>query len=338
MWVCGVVCGPLSVDNPDGYELSFADRLGLCPRLFGCVVNVDHSGVQGAVATSLHSSGSVSSREVRSVLPHVGVVRDGWLCSDGTLWVLFEVFDACERVCGLIEGGHLGCLSLTHYDDGSGGKLVPVEVALCSSPARPYSFVRHVCGSLPAACEYKARVVSGAIPSIPITMEAEPVPVVSKLEAALQALSAADRGLVEARFTEMMSAVDDANQAKADAEKTLAHLKALKDTDKKLMQQHFDTLAGLLPEDIRNQFLVNNDMRGILETAEPEVFHNVNQLIKCASAGMLAAASGGGRAVAKRARVESAPEPETASEPEPEAVSESGSILSRALADTFAFN
>ena len=335
MWVCGVVCGPLSVSNPSGYELSLAERRGLCGRLFGCVVNVDHSGVQGAVATSLYSGGAVTSRAVRSVLPHVGIVRDGWLCGDGTLWVLFEVFDACVRVCGLVEGGHLGCLSLTHYDDG-GGDLVPVEVALCSSPARPFSFVRYVCGSLPAACEYKARVVSGAIPSLPCAMEADTVPAVPKLEAALQALSAADRGLVEARLTEMMGAVDDANQAKSEAETTLEHLKKLKDTDKKLMQQHFDTLAGLLPEEIRSQFLVNSDMRGILETAEPEVFHNVSQLIKCASAGMLAAAaSGGGRSGAKRARVEPAAE----AEPEPVAsVGGPSSVLSRALADTFAFN
>lgn len=334
MWVCGVVCGPLTVANPAGYELSLSERQVLCSRLCGCVVNVDHSGVHGAVATSLYATGAVSGRGVRAVLPHVGVVRDSWLCGDGTLWVLFEVFDACSGVCGLLEGGHLGCLSMTHYADGV--SPVPVEVALCSSPARPFSFVRHAGWSLPAACEYKGRVLAGSIPSIPIAMEAETVtvPAVSRLEAALNALSAADRGLVEARFTEMMGAVDDANQAKTEAEKTLSHLKALKETDKKLMAQHFDTLAGLLPEDIRSQFLVNSDMRGILETAEPEVFHNVSQLIKCASAGMLAATSGhqAGASAAKRVRVEPAVA-EVAEEAVPVV---SGSVLSRALADTFA--
>ena len=341
MWVCGVVCGPLTVANPSGYELSLGERSRLSSLLCGCVVNVDHSGVHGAVATSLYSDGAVTRRGVRSVLPHVGVVRDSWLCGDGTLWVLFEVFDACAGVCGLLEAGHLGCLSLTHFSDG--GSVVPVEVALCSSPARPFSFVRHAGWSLPAACEYKARVLSGAIPSVP-DMETEPVAAPSKLELALQALSASDRGLVEARFTEMMSAVDDATQAKSEAEKSLAHLKALKETDKKLMAQHFDTLAGLLPDDIRKQFLVNSDMRGILETAEPEVFHNIGQLIKCASAGMMAAsasASASASAGAKRARVEPVV---PSSEMDAEAASEpaggvsalaGGSVLSRALANTF---
>ncbi|MBG88009.1 MAG: hypothetical protein CMO80_14050 [Verrucomicrobiales bacterium] len=167
-------------------------------------------------------------------------------------------------------------------------------------------------------------------------MEAEPATQsnASKLEAILSALSATDRSLVEARFTEMMAAVDDANAAKLSAEQSLGNLKALKETDKTLMKQHFDQLASLLPEKIREQFLVNTDMRNILEKAEPEVFHNVNQLIKCASAGFMAMSSDAPQQAAKRSRVE--PTAVVEEEHAPEPAPPQASILARALADTFA--
>ncbi len=330
MWVCGVLCGPYSVENPSGYELDGTARSGILSQLVGCVVNVDHFSVEAAVATSLYCDGVVTGRGVRSVLPHVGVVRDAWLLPDGTLWVLFYVDDDCTGVCGLLESGHLGCLSLTHYNDGRGA-FVPVEVALCSAPARPFCYVRHAGWSLPAACEYKARVLRGVIPSIPVM---ETSPATSKLEAILSALSDADRGLVEARFTEMMGAVDDATQAKKEAEKTLEHLRALKETDKKLLKQHFDTLTGLLSPELKEQFLVNSDMHGILSTAEPDVVHNVSNLIKCASASMMSLASESSGPSSKRSRVEVE---ETVSEAVPVSSSSSsgGSVLSRALANTF---
>lgn len=338
MWVVGLVCGPFSVENPAGYELDASERSELLPLLRGVVVNVDHDGVREAVASAVVSGDGVDGGVVRSILPHVGVVRDGWQLPDGSMWVMFEIFPECDCVLSLVVGGHLGCLSLTHFDDGV--TLRPVEVALCSAPARPFSYVRFVTGTLRAACEYKARVLSGGIPSV---MEAEPkksAPVVSQLEAILNGLSAADRGLVEARFTEMLAAVDDANAARTTAEKEFNRLKELKETDKRLMHQHFDSLVELLPEDIRKQFLVNKDMVDVLDRADPEVFHNVNNLIKCASAGMLAAAaSSGGERVSKRARSE---EPVCASKDadvemavSSALVSGGESALQRALADTF---
>jgi len=330
MWVVGLVCGPFSVSNPSGYELDVLARRELMSLLRGVVVNVDHDGVREAVASALSSGDVVDGGVVRSTLPHVGVVRDGWQLGDGSMWVLFEIFSECDCVVSLVVGGHLGCLSLTHFDDGA--TLRPIEVALCSAPARPFSFVRFVTGTLRAACEYKARVLRGGIPSVMEAETAKPVATVSALEAILNGLSAADRGLVEARFTEMLSAVDDANAARTSAEKEFNRLKELKETDKRLMHQHFDSLVELLPEDIRKQFLVNKDMVDVLDRADPEVFHNVNNLIKCASAGMLAASQAGGR-VLKRARSE---EPAAAVVAEDVAMSSGNeSALQRALADTF---
>jgi hypothetical protein len=332
MWCVGVICPPTGVVVPAGYELTDAERRVLAGRVRGVPLNVDHVGVRGAVLGLVARGRPVDGSSVRAVLPHVGVVRDGWHCpSDGSVWVLFEIFSGYELVRYLFCRGQLSCLSLTHL---SGPECMPVEVTLCSAPARPFSFVRYACGTLVGACEYKARVQSGEIKADTMDVTTKPeVPApeaVSRIAAILGQLTAADRGLIEARFTEMMSSVDDAESGKKDALDRLDMMSKIKATDVNLFTTHFDELLAQLPPETLAKYSLNSDMKKVIAAgANSEVLHHVGQLIRCASATLVsktpATVERGEAGSSKRMRV---------SEPEAD-VPVAGSALSRALANTF---
>ena len=333
VYFVGVVCGGFGLVEPPGYELTVSERRQLVGQLRGLPISVQHAGVVSAVSLADGFPSGLNRSTMRVALAHAGVVRYGWLCDSFSLWVIFEIFDDFELVLWLLRGGHLQGLSLSHVvsDDG----VRAVEVALCSVPARPCCFVRHMCSTFQEAFQYKALVDRGKYSSLQpraMSSSAEPTDQ-SRLEAVLAALPESDRTLVQARFTEMMARVDDACAAETSAKTRLEQLVAIKDTDKKMFEEQFSHLLSFLPADLQKSYAVTGETCKVLRDAAPEVLHHVGQVVKCASAHFAASAERAPRA-SKRSRVEP-PAEEVVSEVV--AVNPRASLtpLQRALADTF---
>mgnify|MGYP001499860615 CR=1 FL=1 len=335
----GVVVGGHGLSELSGYELSSGERQLVSSQLRGLPVSVQHAGVREAVLAAGMSEYGLSSLGMRSELSHAGVVRHGWFCPlDGSVWAIFELFDDFELVLGLVNGGHLQGLSLSHV--GAGEDVRAVELALCSVPARGCCFIRHRCTTFEEAFNYKAAVDNGYYTSLePSKMSSSPTASTeetpSRLEAVIASLSEADRTLVQARFSEMMAKVDDAAAGEASAKKRLEQLVAIKETDKKMFEEQFQHLLSFLPENLQRSYALTGETCKVLRDASPEVLHHVGQVVKCASAHFAS------RAVSeapseprnKRSRVEEAVATSVTTP-----VSSSSTPLTplqRALADTF---
>jgi len=341
----GVVAPPPKVVVPEGYELLQDERRYVSERLVNKPVTVQHSQIRSHVESLDSLNLPLTSLNLRHKVPHIGKVLSCFQ-HEGWLWAIFNVDDHCELVLSLMHGGHLLCLSLTHTGTESG--IMPIELTLCSVPARPFSYIYHECLTLEDAFNYKAHILAGSIPykmdvttasaSTAPVAQADPAsaPAVSRLSALLAKLEPAERSLIEARFTEIASAAEDAKLKQKATQEKLDKLIEIKDTDKKMFAEHFDYLLSQMPEEIQAKYAVNSSTREVLTESPPEVLHHVNQLIRCASASMVSApAAPSSQPPLKRAR--SDPVVEQANEQVSEAspVAPSSTLLGRALADTF---
>lgn len=331
----GVIVPGSGVSVPAGYELDALARQQITLGVRGVPISVQHAGVRDAVSDVLQRGRSLcNAAELRGSLRHVGVVRYGWMASDGAIWVMFDIFSDCDLVLWLIHHGHLQALSLSHV-----GESTPVEVSLCSVPARDFCFVRAAFPTLRGAFAYKAEVDRGVYTSVnPTAMTdattAAAAPALTPLEQALALLPDAERGLVMARFTEMLGKVDDARADSASSAKRLEQMTAIKETDKKMFTEQFSYLLDFLPD--AKKYAVTGETCSVLQEASPEVLHHVGQLVKCASARLAASAIASSSAVReapslKRVRTETTP----VAEQVPTSSQALLSPLGRALAATF---
>jgi len=328
VYFVGVIVPAFGVEVPFGYELSQIARRRVAASVLNLPINVQHAGIQKSVERVLSAGAELEAKAMRADLANAGVVRHGWMCGDGSVWVIFEVAAAFDLVLWLVDGGHLQGLSLTHVDDG--GAVTPVEVSLCSVPARDFSFVRYRCDTLEDAFAYKARVTAGGITSVrPTKMEVSDSK--SRLAQIVESLPAADRVLVEARFTELCAHADDARLAEQTATTRFNGLVEVKETDKRLFDEQFKYLMELLPD--AKSYAVTGDTCKVLKNAEPEVMHHVTQVVKCASAHLASALSGSRK---RRAVSEALVLPaKSAADDGAAAAASSMSPLQRAMADTF---
>jgi hypothetical protein len=322
----GVVAPPASVVTPEGYELSALERRDVSLQLRGKPITVQHRQIRERIADMDARGLSLENVNLRCAVPHVGVVYASFE-HDGWLWAIFSVSDECLLVLALIRAGHLLCLSLTHVVSRDG--ICPVELTLCSVPARPFSYIYRESASLVEAFAYKARILAN---TIPYKMEVQPAAAndapTSKLSTILSKLDPADRVLIEARFSEMMASADSASVSQQKTLDRLNKLIEIKDVDKKMFATHFDYLLSQMPPAVQSKYAVNTETRSVLTEAPPEVLHHVGQLIKCASAAM---------ASSTNSQHENAdvPSPPKRARVEPDVEVANGSVLGRALADTF---
>ena len=145
--------------------------------------------------------------------------------------------------------------------------------------------------------------------------------------------------LIQARFTKMMEAVDEARSTQAEAQSKMESLKKMTEVDQTLMKSHLDHWRSVMGSELDAYGLAvganGNDMAmEMLTKADPGVQHTVSNIIKCASAHMAKhAAAPQAQSTKRKAEVldEPKPEPQAAA---PEPVWE-GSVLERALAAQF---
>lgn len=185
----------------------------------GVVITYNHTGIAGALWRTLVSQKEVKAETVgseiaKSLRPEesvLGEVNEAWAGPDGAQWCSFTLYGGEHSGVGtMITNGLLRGVSLTHYRK---SPIVPLELSLCKTPARPQCSVRHISRSPMNFERYKGLVLSGAIPS---TM-AEPQNA-EKAISIIQGLPEDDQKLLMQAFDGMTEQLNRAVQASKDKE------------------------------------------------------------------------------------------------------------------------
>ena len=138
----------------------------------------------------------------------------------------------------LIKEGFLRGLSLTHV---AGHVAVPIEAALCKTPARPGCSIRHIASSAFEATRYKGLVEMGLIPSTMTT----PTPVDSALEI-IASLDEDKRKIVEDAFLKNHRLVQASKKEAVEAASKAESLQAKLDEQNKI----YDADIGVMKAEI----------------------------------------------------------------------------------------
>lgn len=279
---------------PVGYALSQKERETIASQLVGIPITVQHANVQERIA-NIPVMQTLSPALMQKTLDSCGLVIAAWVHENGAVMAIFFINNQCERTIELIKIGQLGSVSLTHVE--STGQ--PVELTLCTIPARPGSIIVLSCADLKDAYAYKA---SSELHSTN-KMETQNTETVgaskTPLETILDGLPNESRLLIQARFTQMMEAVDNARAEKATAEEKMSVLQKMSDVDRKMMQTHLDQFRQAIQktEGMEAQLnayglSVSSDGQDcamdMLKEADGPIMHTVTNLLKCASASMMA--------------------------------------------------
>ena len=156
----------LADNGVPGYVIPPADLPLLAQRLVGCPITYEHAGI-GAAASTLGprpSAGTViaalsrvSARSGDPTQRAISVVDSAYRNSAGDWCCTFGLDEALfPRLVAMIAAGSLRGLSLSHFEHTEGARA-PLEVSLCSSPARPGSYITaHGLVSPSAVALYKA--------------------------------------------------------------------------------------------------------------------------------------------------------------------------------------
>ena len=274
---------------PEGYALSQKERETIASQLVGIPITVQHANVKERVG-SIPASQALTPALMQDTLDSCGMVIAAWVQNDGAVMAIFYVNDQCKRVIDLIAMGQLATVSLTHVETTS----QPVELTLCTIPARPGSIITFASADLKGVYAYKASRELKENATMEVTEASSKTP----LQLILDGLGPDDRKLVEARFTEMMTAVDSARSEKETAIEKMTTLQKMTEVDRTLMQTHLDQWRAAVKDmegsdsNLQAYGLAVGDngvdmAMEMLQKADSGVQHTVSNIIKCASAHMM---------------------------------------------------
>lgn len=160
----------------------------------------------------------------------VGKITCAYTDQNGSGWAVAAVDErAYPRLCAGILHGSLKSVSLTTYR--AGNRVVPVEISVCTFPARPGSWVQWATRSLQKVVAYKR---SAAEYTNSITME--PAPTNPFLDI-LGKLDPTDRAIIETRFTEVMARLNEQETATCGLEAQVGTLRAASTADKAMLAE-----------------------------------------------------------------------------------------------------
>ena len=156
----------------EGYSLSHKQLLDLIPVLSGLPILLSHNSIRRAFSDASKDSengvplpDAVSQKVDQLGLKNVtdsriGSVLEAFEGEDGRFYVLFEIDPKFESVYWLIDKGFLRGLSLTHHAlDGT--HVIPYEISVCASPARPCCYTEMWSILLADILMYKRRKIKG---------------------------------------------------------------------------------------------------------------------------------------------------------------------------------
>lgn len=325
MYYVIVVCPPEGVAVPLGYELTKAEREIITSKLVGIPITVQHAHVEQRIA-KIPKSTPLNAALMQQELDSCGMVVGSWMDATNAILAIIFVHQECIRVIDLIEAGHLSSVSLTHVKSTS----QPVEITLCTIPARPGCKIVFASRDLKDAYAYKANKELKEISNMEVTPATEKAK--TPLQAIMDGLPAESRELIQARLAEMMTAVDKAREEKSTAESKMETLKKMTEVDQTLMKSHLDHWRSVMGNELDAYGLAigangQDCALEMLSKADPGVQHTVSNIIKCASAHM-----------AKQAPVPETPRAKRKASAIEEVESPAeigGSVIERALAAQF---
>lgn len=285
MYYVAVICPALSVQVPPGYELTKNEREIITSKLVGIPITVQHAEVEKRIA-QIPLSTPLNAALMQKKLDSCGLIVGSWMDANNAIIAIVFVHPECTRVINLIEVGHLSSVSLTHVQSTS----QPVEVTLCTVPARPGSKIVFASRDLKDAYQYKANNELKEIANMEVTPAAQEN-AKTPLQAIMDGLPMEQRDLIQARLAEMMTAVDTARTEKNEAQSKMETLKKMTEVDQTLMKSHLDHWRSVMGSELDAYGLAvgangQDCALEMLKKADAGVQHTVSNIIKCASAHM----------------------------------------------------
>lgn len=220
--------GPARNVLDEFYSLSDDQLLTLRMQMPGLAITYNHVGIANALWRALANqqhvrAGDVKAEFKKSTRPEesvLGEVTDAWAGPDGAQWCSFKLYGGeFSGVGEMIKNGLLRGVSLTHYRK---APVVPLELSLCKTPARPQCSVRHIARSPLNFQRYKGLVLSGAIPSAMATPTAPDMQDADKALTVIKSLPETEQQLLMAAFNGMNDQLNNAVQASKTKEEEAA--------------------------------------------------------------------------------------------------------------------
>ena len=240
-----------------GYSLTAKQLRELKPVLSGLPILLGHSCIRQAFVEASKESGrrvplpsdvrqkigQLGDRKVTHA--PIGSVLESFEGYDGKFYVVYEIVPKYESVYWLIEQGFLRGLSLTHHAL-DGEHVIPYEISVCASPARPCCYTEMWSHRLADVVVYKRKKMEGHqdpaqrdmssdTPMVPAEASAAPAtPVVAAADPAkssaasfkdiVNSLPEAQRDAVVKKFAELYSETEGHQQSVEKAQLTVAEL------------------------------------------------------------------------------------------------------------------
>jgi hypothetical protein len=354
---------------PPAYQLSRADLLASAPKCIGLPVTYEHVGIHDAVRRLDTAKQGTSSYDVSLALetsPNaahrvLGHVADAFEAHDGGFWAILSVdLATMPGLTHLISRGMLQSVSLTHIVEGTG--VTPLEIALVGKPARPHCAVRYATDSALKMQVYKARVVSGAERTMPLSTETPKAAVANSMEVdnavvpasvqscedALAAMDPAHRQLVAAKLSYLVQCMDEQKAKLEKAKRELASKAYQAETDNALLTSQIEQLWTAMNEESKRNLAVPSaaDLSKALSSTDAAEFQRAAlKTIMCCNQSMMMRQMGVNTPAAKRTRVEepvvapsaggAAAAPPLVQPPAVESTLSDAEALRRALTETF---
>lgn len=308
-----------------GYGLESKDMHLLAAQMRGIPITVEHHGIEGVVSELIQSQKALIPINVTNALDRgddvksmsVGRVIEAEVTRFQELCIVF-VMDRLPSVQWLVEQGFMRGLSLTHIESSTHG-MVPLEVSLCSEPARPGCYVEalgtkeqveaykrrrgltnvvaasrafYQRGTMSTGTPQETTPVSAAAPSVVAETPDAATPA-TRIEQVLSQLSEEESGLIKARLTDMMKRCDNESSARMRAEENAKS--ALEEARKAQEQTRFSGAeAGMLRDQLLHlqsqlgdklsqNFMVTPDKCGPLFENDAQAVRRVTDRLLCAA-------------------------------------------------------
>ena len=258
----------------EDYKLKNAELAQIVSKIVGVPITVQHMNIQRTADNIVIDEQMNPASMQKLVTASAGSVLAAWINKDGSAQSIFEIDDNFKGVNKMIKDGHLGAVSLTHVKQ----KNLPLELSLCSVPARQNCRINFVTDSYKKAVKYKAdrelRQLNKAVMAAKL----------SAIEQILEALKPDEKALVEARFKQMIDAVDQARANEKDTKDKLENLTKITDADKLMLQEQLQHLFDQLDPKAKEIYSIGTKATwDVLKEAPPAVMQTMQNVIKCAS-------------------------------------------------------
>ena len=321
-------------DLPPAYQLSRADLLLSVPKCIGLPVTYEHVGIHDAVRRLDTAKQGTSTYDVSLALETstnaahrvLGHVTDAFEAPDGGFWAILNVdLATMPGLKHLIARGLLQSVSLTHMLEN--GTVTPLEIALVGKPARPHCAVRYATDSGLNMRVYKARVLGGAIRTMPLSADpqlpaassmevdtAVPASAAQSCEDALAAMDPAHRQLVAAKLSYLVKCMDDQKSKLEVAKQELAKKAYQAETDNALLTSQIEQLWTAMNDESKRNLAVPSaaDLSKALSSNDAAEFRSAAlKTIMCCNQSMMLRQMSLSKPAAKRSRIAEEPEPST---------------------------